>query len=108
MNNRSAMPSPYEVRIHWASYLVECGKFDSIEEVMEEDYCFACGMYYRSEPGKRNTERCHITARCNGGSDDMSNIHNLCSRCHRASEALEGERYWEWFRTRTAWDALFQ
>ncbi|WP_431608422.1 HNH endonuclease signature motif containing protein, partial [Enterobacter asburiae] len=31
----------------------------------------------------------HITAKANGGTDDLSNLESLCKPCHRAKTAVE-------------------
>ncbi|HBT3581894.1 TPA: HNH endonuclease [Klebsiella pneumoniae] len=31
----------------------------------------------------------HITAKANGGTDDLSNLESLCNPCHRAKTAVE-------------------
>jgi hypothetical protein len=50
--------------------------------------CFACHW-------GGALERCHITARHNGGSDGVENLHVLCQACHDDSEAIEGKRILE-------------
>jgi hypothetical protein len=51
--------------------------------------CFACHW-------GGALERCHITARHNGGSDGVENLHVLCQACHDDSEAIEGKQYLNW------------
>ena len=62
------------IRAYWADCLWRkpWAKFDSPEECLEADYCFACGML-RGVP----TDRCHIVARVWGGQDELANL--LCS-----------------------------
>ena len=43
---------------------------------MDDDYCWGCGI------DKGNLDRCHIKARCNGGSDEAYNLVLLCRFCH--------------------------
>lgn len=93
------MPSRRRIAGYWAERLVELGKFDSVEEVLEADYCFACGFDWP-------LERAHITAKCLGGIDEVSNLHNLCVLCHQASEPLSGEGYWQWFVKRNIWERM--
>jgi 5-methylcytosine-specific restriction endonuclease McrA len=83
------------IRNYWAIKLVEMGKFDSVEEVMEEDYCWGCGFY-----DNKPTDRAHIRARSYGGCDKAHNLHLLCRECHKASEFLTGEDYDSWFANR--------
>jgi hypothetical protein len=104
--NRRDLPSKVAIRKYWAARLVQLGKFDCETEIMEADYCFACGLYWPEELGKPNTERAHITARIKGGTDEASNIHNLCRCCHTDSEYIDGETYWRWFKSRTPADAV--
>jgi hypothetical protein len=89
MTEPRKMPTKKAIKDFWAEHLVKIGKFDSVEELAEADYCFACGM-------EEKTERCHIMPRFNQGSDDVSNLHLLCSDCHKSSEFLFGEMYETW------------
>ncbi len=44
------------------------------------------------------TERCHIRARSDGGSDSIENLHLLCHTCHSLTESMPNEgRYWRMF-----------
>ena len=100
------MPTKKAIKKHWENWLVENGKFDSLEDLWERDYCFACGMINDAgvkEQDKENfkaTERCHIKARVKGGADAVENIHLLCPICHKASEYMEGEEYFHWLKNR--------
>lgn len=102
------MPALTLIQKHWASRLVEWGKFDSVKEVMEkpmdgetkqEGYCFACGF------AQSTLERAHILAKQLGGEDAVENLHCLCYWCHKDSESISGEEYWKWFHSRTVVDA---
>ena len=58
--------------------------------------CFMCGW---EAPKGLNLERAHILPRCEGGSDELSNLHLLCHVCHRLTEYLvPRDRYWKFFR----------
>ena len=46
---RKGMPSKKKIREYWAKWLVEQQKFDSVSEVMEDEYCFACGFLSGTE-----------------------------------------------------------
>lgn len=96
--NRKGMATSATIRKHWAEWLVEQGKFDSVEEVLEGNYCFACG-FEDVDP----IERAHIVALADGGPNSADNLHNLCRFCHKASELLSGDSYFEWFRNRNVW-----
>lgn len=106
------MPTCDAIRRHWAKKLVEIDKFDSVEEVMEANYCFACGNIVDSLDRTANgegdlgqvLERAHIKARCEGGTDDLDNLHLLCEVCHKDSEIYSGDEYWEWLKKRNLWD----
>ena len=112
-NKRRGMPTPKVIRDHWAQWLVEQGKFDSVEEVWaihiftdevngeivirdEGLCCFACGFTSQRAP----LERAHILAIFDGGSNDADNLHMLCKLCHKASEFISGEEYFAWFSQR--------
>lgn len=89
------MPSSNIVKRYWASYLIRIGKFDSLDEIMNNDICFACGW-------QKRLARCHITARMINLDDSESNLHLLCRHCHNESEMLgnninDRSDYWEWF-----------
>jgi hypothetical protein len=100
-NSTRRMPTELAARAHWVDALWERKGFDSPEEFLERGICFACGMTGRGG----SLDRAHILARCNGGSDDPSNIHMLCRLCHKDSETLDGEAYWSWFWQRSWMDA---
>ena len=78
--NRSAMPTKKQINIHHG-------------RVANDSDCMACGV-------STTLERCHITARHKGGSDDPSNIHLLCRSCHSESESWQGDAYNAWFLAR--------
>lgn len=101
MKVRPKLPGEGPIRAYWASTKVpELKGFDSAKEFMEPGICFACGF------DARPLYRAHIQARSTGGPDDPSNLHMLCRACHEDSEYLEGERYWQWFFARTAFDGI--
>jgi hypothetical protein len=102
------MPTNIQVRKYWADIFAKEGRFDLVqlsfdsgfELIDEKRACFACGQ---TDFG---VERCHIKARCDGGSDDVSNIHMLCPICHKDSEFITGEKYFEWLYSRTRDDFI--
>ena len=73
---------------HWRDWV-----WEKHNDPPEDGFCWACGMIYDG-----GLERAHIQARCNGGPDTVDNLHLLCSTCHKVSEHLEGDAYWEWLR----------
>ena len=107
MTNNRKMPSRKVIKQYWADELVKKGKFDSIEELYEADYCFACGSIDDKEGDSADTQytvRAHIQARVTGKTeqekialDAVENIHLLCEPCHKVSEFMMGKDYWDWF-----------
>jgi hypothetical protein len=79
MAQKRKMPSRNAIAAFWSD------KFKNIES----DNCFACHW-------GGQLERCHITARHDGGSDGVDNLHVLCPECHRASECIDGKEYFKW------------
>ena len=84
------MPSRRAIVDYWAPRLLERGFIDS-EFDLNTKTCFACGATCGGS-------RCHIRPKVLGGPDEVSNLHLLCHVCHRQSENLSGEEYWEWFK----------
>jgi len=74
---------------YWEENTDKLGPLPSGICAIWSDSCFACG-------NNRYLEVCHIVPRVFGGSDDASNLHILCKRCHGESEALKA--YWLWLR----------
>ena len=50
--------------------------FDTPER---DDVCWGCGF-------PAGTQRCHVLAKCDGGSDEAANLVLLCQRCHLTQE----------------------
>ena len=99
------MPKKTAIKDYWKGWLVEQEKFDSITEVLEADYCWACGFIGETDKDDW-TERAHIQAKIEGGLDAVENLHLLCSACHVSSELLNGQDYFDWFKARTLFDVL--
>ncbi len=91
------MPSENKIRAYWCERIYERKDFDSPQEVLEKGICFACGI-------ATQVYRAHIKARCDGGSDNVENLHMLCGICHRVSEFLSDDLYWDWFWERQRMD----
>lgn len=88
------MPTKNAIRQYWAERLDQLfNRFDSLCDMTADgDACFGCGFVWAG-----GTERAHILARSEGGTDGEENLHLLCRRCHCDSEFLSGEAYWAWF-----------
>lgn len=112
MNNakmkRKGMPSKAKIVEHWIPLLVN-EEYDLdyyYDEVLNENnqlktgikkandnciMCFACTVVSA-------TQRAHIVPVCEGGTNNVSNLHLLCSACHYESEGIETiESYNFWF-----------
>ena len=112
-SRRRQMPRCEDVISYWGPELTRLGKVDDGEleqcfsdkepdgSRLQKGICFACGFI-------RPLERAHIKARISGGGDEVDNIHLLCVWCHRLSEGLEGNSYWEWFKSQNQWTCLWQ
>jgi len=79
MPQKRKMPSRKAIAVFWNDKL----------DYINANRCFAC-----SWGGK--LERCHIIARCNGGNDNVENLHVLCTTCHDDSEYKEEKEYFAW------------
>lgn len=99
------MPSKNAIRSYWAT-CTDWGLGQTEPPHGQIDFrgdnsCFACGWGMGSI-------RAHILAKCDGGSDDVSNLHILCRFCHTDSEYLTGDDYWRWFWNVDYWDVGYQ
>ena len=95
------MPTALQIRKYWATRFDEFGDefLDEYDFMDETKSCMACGGVYHTKP-----ERAHILARQESGLDSVENLHLLCWVCHKDSELITGEEYWEWLRERTLLD----
>lgn len=78
--------SPRKVPSHRAIWLHWKTKTD----LPDHKTCTLCGWH----SGNYNLERAHMVPRCEGGSDDVTNILLLCHHCHRATEFFFPQ-HWE-------------
>ena len=97
------IPTKNQIKNYWKCRIVDIKHniFPSVEYLCKGDYCFACGMLTNN-----HTERAHILARQEGGSDNVDNLHLLCPACHKDSEMISGDLYYEWLVKRTHVDAI--
>lgn len=91
------MATEQAIREYWVKVpeFFERKGFESAVDFLENGTCFACGWRYNDPP-----QRAHIYPHVKGGSGSPDNLHMLCYCCHKDSERLEGEAYWDWFWTR--------
>lgn len=108
MAKKRDMPKKKEIFKHWQKKLECSSKFWMDDEAAESctknefeklDTCFACGS-------KARTQRCHILPKCEGGTDEIDNLHLLCEFCHTESEYFSGELYNEWFEFKNPTNSL--
>ena len=76
---------------------------DKISTAYNDNTCFKCGFTGIFTA----VERCHITSVFNDGSDDLENLHLLCSNCHKISEPYEGSLYFDWFNSDDDLDFIY-
>ena len=108
-SNRSNMPSKMSIIKYWLNnhenhpeakpWMDRVGEYFIERTCPDEiDTCFACDFIHGT------TERAHIRALCNGGSNSPDNLHLLCPQCHKDSEFIEGNAYWDWIADRRWWN----
>lgn len=96
MSRSNNLPKKQRVLEYWAPILISKYGWDVFDYVYEGlgikdggDVCFACHCTAK-------TQRAHIMARCDGGTDEVDNIHLLCPSCHAESEGIDGDLYFDW------------
>jgi hypothetical protein len=90
MRTTNRTPSKDSISNHWISFLLQ-NKKASHKSFIYESACFACGCV------TKHLDRAHIKPVISGGSDNLDNLHLLCKICHKESEFLEDDEYWQWF-----------
>lgn len=90
MGRRRSMPSRAKIFEYWK---------DKINNAKNDNTCFKCGITSLFEDTVI-VDRAHILAVCEGGSDDVDNLHLLCRNCHRESEAYNGSEYKLWITSK--------
>lgn len=116
-NKRKGMPTWNQIKEYWLN--TSLFRLKGVTDV-EQNFCFAC----LTDNFSIRLERSHIKAICVGGDNHPSNLHLLCSICHKDSEHLGGNDlkegrleelyfdktqsvYWNWFFERTEEKAVF-
>ena len=84
------MPSRKDIFYFWEN---------KIKNASDENTCFKCNLKPFIEESIV-VERCHIVPVCEGGSDDLDNIHLLCHSCHKESEVYSGKKYNLWLKSK--------
>lgn len=88
--SRQDMPKKKEIVNFWYPIFCDMG-LEMDDELLRHYQCFVCAVH-----GPK-LERAHIKALCDGGSNDVRNLHMLCASCHHESEMYSGRGYWAWF-----------
>lgn len=91
MGRKRKMPSREKIFKHWKNKL---------NNITNNNTCFKCGVTRFFNKKNIIVDRAHILAVCEGGTDDLNNLHLLCKSCHRESEAYSGVEYDLWFTSR--------
>lgn len=92
MSRKRNMPSRKKIFDFWN------GKLKS---AVNDNTCFKCGVTSVLDKNVVIVDRSHILAVCEGGSDELDNLHLLCRSCHKDSEAYSGEEYNLWFLSKS-------
>lgn len=96
MRRRGSMPTRKKIFYYWS---------DKIETAVDDNTCFKCGF---TVIGSTAVERAHIKASCDGGTEELDNLHLLCKNCHIESELLDDELYWFWFNDNSSSEFEFK
>jgi len=91
MGRSRNMPSRKKIFEYWQ---------DKLDNVYDDNSCFKCG-FGGKEYNYAIVDRAHILSVFDGGSDDVENIHLLCSNCHKKSEPYSGRMYYDWLKSDT-------
>jgi len=83
---------------HWAKEISEV-KGHPQEEFNKAQRCFACML-------NLPLYRAHITPYIETQDNSVENLHLLCQTCHRDSEIMSGDEYWNWLKKRTTLDTI--
>ena len=84
---RKSVPTRLTIENHWKPIFKS-----AFDRQLVSNGCFRCGMVGKNY----NPERAHIVALCERGTNDVGNLWNLCSECHRESEMMHPDlkTYW--------------
>ena len=83
-SKRNSMPTKKQICEYWDGHP---------DLSVLTDTCWRCGVI------SRHLERAHILPKIEGGTNDESNLHLLCKMCHKQTEWLWGEPYWQALET---------
>ena len=83
---------------YWAKQISDIKKVPE-HEINEAQRCFACMLALP-------LQRAHITPYTDPESNSVDNLHLLCQTCHRDSETLLDDNYWDWLKQRTTLDTI--
>lgn len=95
------MPSKLAIAKYWHEQLRGKKLFATFDRP-DVCTCMACNR------PTDHTERAHIKAKQEGGADSVDNLHLLCDICHKDSEMISGDKYFEWFYSRKLADVAAQ
>tara|TARA_R110001632_G_C11055015_1_gene385116 strand:- start:33 stop:488 length:456 start_codon:yes stop_codon:yes gene_type:complete len=90
MGRKRKMPSRKDIFYFWEN---------KMKKACSDNTCFKCGLISFDDK-IIVVERCHIVPVCEGGSDDLDNIHLLCYSCHKESEVYSGKKYNLWLKSK--------
>jgi hypothetical protein len=94
MGRSRNMPSRKKIFEYWQ---------DKLDNVYDDNSCFKCG-FGGEEYDYAMVDRAHILSVFDGGTDDVENIHLLCSNCHKKSEPYSGRIYYDWLKAKSEFE----
>lgn len=83
---------------HWAKR-ISIIKSHPENEFNEAQRCFACLL-------PLPLQKAHIIPFNDTKDNSLENLHLLCQSCHRDSEFIQEDEYWEWLEDRTTLDCI--
>lgn len=116
--SKRSMPSKAQIVRYWIQWEKDHGTVPPWGDWdWGEPACMACGWWregWGNAQGRRSDspslwrdvelERCHVVPRYMGGSDDVSNLVIMCSRCHASHlDSADPNVTYDYMRGRAAW-----